>query len=57
MQLDRRHDAGIGVAIHCLEAQGPMVEVLPHVSAALAELNASLGFDLYALPENDASGP
>jgi hypothetical protein len=52
--LGRRHEASVTVSIHCLEAQGPLVEVLPDVSAALAELNASLGFDLYALPEDEA---
>lgn len=41
------------MAIYLVEGQGPLVQVLPDVAADLAELNATLGFDLYAMPEPD----
>jgi hypothetical protein len=53
VELGQRHEANIEAAIYCVEAQGPLVIVLPEVSAAIAELNASLGFDLYNLVESD----
>jgi hypothetical protein len=48
--LGQEFAAEVGAAIYCYEAQGPLVQVSPEASAALAELNATLGFDLYALP-------
>lgn len=51
VDLGQQFEASVAVAIHCHEAQGPLVEVLPDVARALAELDASLGFDLYALAE------
>jgi hypothetical protein len=53
VDLGRRYDANIDAAIYLLEAQGPLIEVLPDVAAALHELNATIGFDLYALPEDE----
>ena len=49
IDLGRRHKASVGAAITSYGAQGPLVQVSPDVSAALAEINATLGFDLYAL--------
>ena len=49
----RQHQAFVTAAIYCREAQGPLVEVSPEASAALTELSATLGFDLYALPEDE----
>lgn len=51
VDLGRRHDANVDVVIECLEAQGPLVQVLPDVASALSELNATLGFDIYALAQ------
>jgi uncharacterized protein DUF4279 len=51
VELGRRYEARVDAAIYCLEAQGPLVQVLPEVAAALHDLNATLGFDIYALPE------
>jgi hypothetical protein len=48
VDLGRRFEASVGAAIDLAEAQGPLVVVLPDVSAAIAELNATVGFDLYA---------
>jgi hypothetical protein len=56
VDLGRRYDASVETAIYCLGAQGPLVQVLPDVSAAIAELDATLGFDLYAFPEDDGEG-
>jgi hypothetical protein len=53
VDLGRQYEADVEAAIYLLEAQGPLVQLLPDVSAALAELNATLGFDLYALPAGD----
>jgi hypothetical protein len=53
--LGRRYDAGVDSAIYLREAQGPLVQLLPDVAAALSEVNATLGFDLYAFGE-DAAG-
>jgi hypothetical protein len=49
--LGQRFGAGVDSAIYLREAQGPLVQLLPDVAAALSELNATLGFDLYALVE------
>ena len=51
VELGRRYEARVDAAIYCLEAQGPLVQVLPEVAAALHDLNATLGFDIYALPK------
>lgn len=51
--LGQRYTATVEVAVYCLEAQGPLVQLLPDVASALGDLNATLGFDIYALPEND----
>jgi hypothetical protein len=53
VDLGRRFDADVEAAIYLLGAQGPLVQVLPDVSAALAEMNATLGFDLYAIPDDE----
>ena len=53
--LGQRYEADVEAAIYCMEAQGPLVIVVPEVSASVSELNASLGFDLYALAESDES--
>jgi hypothetical protein len=53
--LGQRYEADVDAAIYCMEAQGPLVIVVPEVSASLVELNASLGFDLYALAGSDES--
>jgi hypothetical protein len=50
--LGRQHKAGLIAAIYCRQSQGPLVEVSPEHSAAIAELSATLGFDIYALPED-----
>jgi hypothetical protein len=55
VDLGRRYEASVGTAIYSYEAQGPLVQVLPDVSAALAEINATLGFDLYALAGEEES--
>lgn len=51
--LGKRYAATVEAAIYCLEAQGPLVQLLPDVASALSDLNATLGFDIYALPEED----
>jgi hypothetical protein len=51
VDLGHRYEAEVWIAIYLREAQGPLVQLLPEVAAAFAELNATLGFDLYALPE------
>jgi hypothetical protein len=56
VDLGRRFDASVGTAIYLAEAQGPLVIVLPDVSAALAELNAAVGFDLYVVTEDGRGG-
>ncbi len=53
VDLGRVHNAEVGAAIHLVEAQGPLIVVLPDVSASLAELGAAFAFDLYALTEED----
>jgi hypothetical protein len=53
VDLGRRLDVDVEAAIYLLGAQGPLVQVLPDVSVALAELNATLGFDLYAIPDDE----
>lgn len=53
VDLGVHFDASVDAAIYCLEAQGPLVQLLPDVAAALHDLNARLGFDIYALPEED----
>jgi hypothetical protein len=42
-------EATVTIAVYCEEAQGPAVIVRPRVSAALAELNASIDVDIYTL--------
>lgn len=54
--LGRKHDAFITAAIYCRSSQGPLVQVAPAQGAAIAELGATLGFDIYALPEEEATG-
>lgn len=56
VELGVRYQADVGVAIYLLDAQGPLIQVLPDVSASIAELNAILGFDLYAIPEEEEEG-
>jgi Domain of unknown function (DUF4279) len=51
VDLGRRFDASVGAVIELAEAQGPLVAVLPDVSAAVAELNATIVLDLYSAPE------
>jgi uncharacterized protein DUF4279 len=51
--LGQVHQAFVTAAIYCHESQGPLVEVNPQALAALAELRATLGFDLYAVPEDE----
>jgi hypothetical protein len=53
VELGRRFDAEVEAAIYLLGAQGPLVQVLPDVSAALAEVNATVAFDLYAIPDDE----
>jgi hypothetical protein len=53
VDLGNRFEASVETAIYCLEAQGPLVQLLPDVAGALHELNATLGFDIYALPEDE----
>lgn len=54
--LGRTHSAFVTAAIYCRWSQGPLVEVSPAHGAAIAELGATLGFDIYALPEEQADG-
>lgn len=49
--LGRTYDAFVTAAIYCHWSQGPLVVVSPTHGAAIAELGAELGFDIYALPE------
>jgi hypothetical protein len=51
VELGQRYAAEVWIAIYLREAQGPLVQLLPDVAASFAELNATLSFDLYALPE------
>ena len=57
--LGRTHQAFVGAAIYCHWSQGPMIQVSPEHSASLADLGATLEFDIYALPEEapDDDGP
>jgi Domain of unknown function (DUF4279) len=55
--LGHEYEATVEAAIYLLEAQGPLVQLLPDVAKALGELNATLGFDLYALPEETDPAP
>jgi hypothetical protein len=50
--LGTEHEAGVEAAIYCRQAQGPLVQLSPEHGAAIAELRATLGFDIYALPED-----
>lgn len=52
--LGRTYDSFVTAAIYCRWSQGPLVVVSPAHSAALAELGAELGFDIYALPEEQS---
>jgi hypothetical protein len=54
--LSRTYDAFVTAAIYCRWSQGPLVVVSPAHAAAIAELGAQLGFDIYALPEEQADG-
>jgi len=54
--LGDQHEAWSTAAISCREAQGPLVQVEPRAAVAPAELNATLGFDIYALPEIEPDG-
>ena len=45
----------ITAAICCRWSQGPLVQVSPAHGAAIAELGATLGFDIYALPEEETT--
>jgi hypothetical protein len=54
--LGRTYDAFVTAAIYCRWSQGPLVVVSPAHGAAIAELGAELGFDIYALPEEQADG-
>lgn len=51
-ELGKEHDAVVEAAIYCRQAQGPLVQVSPTHAGAIAELGATLGFDIYALPED-----
>jgi hypothetical protein len=53
--LAREHEAFITAAIYCRWSQGPMVQISPAHSAAIAELGATIDFDIYALPEDEPS--
>lgn len=44
------------VFIWITEGSGPLVQLLPDVAASVAELNATLGFDLYGIPDQDELG-
>lgn len=55
VKLGQRYGAEVWIAIYLREAQGPLVQVLPDVAGSFAELNATLSFDLYALPELEPS--
>ena len=50
--LGKKHESHVEAAIYCRQAQGPLVQVSPEHGAAIAELRATLGFDIYALPED-----
>jgi len=54
--LAHEHEANIDAAIYCRWSQGPLVQVSPSQSAAIADLGATLGFDIYALPEVEPDG-
>ena len=51
--LGGAHEAHVEAAIYCRQAQGPLLQVSPAHGAAIAELGATLGFDIYALPEDE----
>ena len=51
--LGATHEAHVEAAIYCRQAQGPLVQISPAHGAAIAELGATLGFDIYALPEDE----
>jgi Domain of unknown function (DUF4279) len=53
VELGDRYDAFVEAAIHCSESQCPLVEVEPAVSAALSELNATLGFDIWTIAREE----
>lgn len=53
VELGRRYEAFVEAAIACCEPQGPLVEVRPAVSAALSELNATLGFDIWTIAREE----
>ena len=57
VDLGRRYEATIEAAIYCYEVQGPLVQVVPDVASAISELNATLGFDIYALAEGSDNPP
>lgn len=57
VDLGQEYEATVEAAIYLLEAQGPLVQLLPDVANALGELHATLGFDLYALPEETHAAP
>jgi hypothetical protein len=48
VELGHRYEAFVEAAIVCSEPQGPLLAVRPAVSAALSELNATLGFDIWS---------
>jgi hypothetical protein len=51
--LGATHEAFVRAAIYCRQVQGPLVQVSPAHAAALAELRATLDFDIYAIPEDE----
>jgi hypothetical protein len=51
--LGHRYDAELSVGVFMRRAQGPLVEVVPDVVAAIAELNAAIWLDLYAFPGDE----
>jgi hypothetical protein len=50
-RFGQEQEAGFEVTLYCREAQGPLVQLDPAVSRAAAELNATIGFDIYVLSE------
>jgi len=58
VELGQRYEATVDVVICCREAQGPLIQLLPDVAAALSDLGATLSFDIYALPaDGDVGAP
>lgn len=49
--IGAQHSPYLEVSIRLYEAHGPLVVLLPEFIRELAELNARVVFDLYALPE------